>query len=95
MPDLGHSDIKGMSRRSSDLGHSDIDPKSTPKMVKPFSVSSKKLYISKDDRTAHFVGHYQLKELDIDDSYKRKLMNEEMEAEMTKMDLLPDPLAEE
>ena len=38
-----------------------FDPKSTPKRVKPFSVSSKKLYISKNDRAAHFVGHYQLK----------------------------------
>ena len=53
-----------------------VDPKSTSKILKPFSVSSKKLYISKNDRTAHFVGHSQLKELDIDDFYKRKHMNE-------------------
>ena len=52
-----------------------VDPKSTPKRVRPFSVSSKKLYISKNDRTAHFVGHYQLKELDINDFYKRKQIN--------------------
>ena len=38
-----------------------VDPKSTPKMVKPFSVSSKKLYISKNDRIAHFVGRSILK----------------------------------
>ena len=63
-----------------------VDPKSTPKRVKPFSVSSKKLYMSRNDRTSHFVGHYRLKELDIDDFYKRKQMNEEMEAELTEMD---------
>ena len=38
-----------------------FDPKSTPKRVKPFSVSSKKFYISKNDRTAHFVDHSKLK----------------------------------
>ena len=53
-----------------------VDPKSTPKIVKPFSVSSKKFYISKNDRKAHFVGHSRLKELDIDDFYERKQMNE-------------------
>ena len=38
-----------------------VDPKSTPKRVKPFSVSSKRFYISKNDRTDHFVGHSRLK----------------------------------
>ena len=38
-----------------------VDPKSTPKRVKAYSVSSKKLYISNNDRTAHFVGHSKLK----------------------------------
>ena len=52
-----------------------VDPKSTPKIVRPFLVSSKKFYISKNDRTTHFVGRYKLKELDIDDFYKRKHMN--------------------
>ena len=47
-----------------------VDPKSTPKRVKPFSVSSKKFYIKNNDRTAHFVGHSKLKELDIDDFMK-------------------------
>ena len=70
-----------------------VDPKYTPKRVKPFSVSSKKFYISKNDRTAHFVGHSKLKELDIDDFYKRKQMNEEMEAELTEMDSRTDNLA--
>ena len=37
------------------------DPKSNPKKVKPFSVSSKKFYISKNDITAHFVGYSRLK----------------------------------
>ena len=34
-----------------------VDPKSSPKRVKPFSVSSKNFYINNNDRTAHFVGH--------------------------------------
>ena len=38
-----------------------VDPKSTPKRVKPFSVSSKTFYINNNDRTAHFVGHSKLK----------------------------------
>ena len=46
-----------------------VDPKSTPKIVKLFSFSSKKLYIGKNGRTAHFLGYYKLKELDIDDFY--------------------------
>ena len=57
-----------------------VDPKSTPKRVKPFSVSSKMLYINNNDRTAHFVGHYKFTPLDIVDFYKRKQMNENMEA---------------
>ena len=32
-----------------------VDPKSTPKRVKQFSVSSKKLFINNKDRTAHFL----------------------------------------
>ena len=64
-----------------------VDQKTTPKRVKPFSVSSKEFYIINKDRTAHFVGHSQLKELDIFDSYKRKQTNENMEAEMKEMDV--------
>ena len=41
----------------------------TPKELNPFSVSSKKFYIDKSDRTAHFVGHSELKELDIVDIF--------------------------
>ena len=44
-----------------------VDPKSTPKTVKPFSVSLIIFYISKKYRAAHFVGNSKLKELDIDD----------------------------
>ena len=55
-----------------------VDPKSNPKIVKLFSVSSKTFYIRKIDRTAHWVGHYKLKELYIKDSYKKEQMNEEM-----------------
>ena len=50
-----------------------VDPKSTLKRVKPHSVSSKQLYISNNDRTAHFVGHFKLKELDIDDFIKENI----------------------
>ena len=59
-----------------------VYPKSKPKRVKPFSVSSKKFYININDRTAHFVGHSELKELDIYDFYERKQTNKDMEAEM-------------
>ena len=52
-----------------------VYPKSNPKIVKHFFVSSKK-YISKSYRTAHCFGHSKLKELDINDFYKIKLMNE-------------------
>ena len=63
-----------------------VDPKTTPKRVKPFSVSSKKLYIDNKDRTAHFVGHSKLIPLDIIDFYERKQTNENMETEMKEMD---------
>ena len=63
-----------------------VDPKSTPKRVKPFSVSSKKFYINNNDGTAHFVGHFKLTPLDIVDFYKRKQRNENMENEMMEMD---------
>ena len=46
-----------------------VDLKSTPKIVKPFSVSSKNLYINNNDRTAHFVGRSKLAPLDIVDFY--------------------------
>ena len=47
-----------------------VDPKSCPKIIKPFSVSSKTFYISKNDRKAHFDGYSRLKELDIKDIFK-------------------------
>ena len=59
-----------------------VDLKTTHKRVKPFSVSSKKFYITNNDRTAHFVGRYKLKELDTDDFCEIKQTNEDMEAEM-------------
>ena len=52
-----------------------VDTKSTPKRVKAYSVFSKVFYISNNDRTAHFVGHSKLKELDIDDFNQIKNMN--------------------
>ena len=63
-----------------------VDPKTTPKRVKPFSVSSKKLYINNNDRTAHLVGHYKWTPLDIVEFYKRRQTNENMETEMKEMD---------
>ena len=42
-----------------------VDLKSTPKRVKPFSDSSKKVYINNNDRTAHFAGHSKWTPLDI------------------------------
>ena len=53
-----------------------VDPKSTPKRVMAYSVSSKKFWINNNDRTAHFVGNSKLKELDIDNFYKRKQIDE-------------------
>ena len=64
-----------------------VDPKSTPKRFKPFSVSSKTFYINNNDRTAHFVGHSKLTPLDIVEFYKRKQTNENMETEMKEMDV--------
>ena len=49
-----------------------IDPKSIPKIVKPFSVSLKMFYINNNDRTAHSVDHSKLTPLDIVEFYKRK-----------------------
>ena len=46
-----------------------VNQKSTPKRVKPFSVSSKKLYINNNDITAHFVGHSKFISWDIIDFY--------------------------
>ena len=63
-----------------------VDPKSTPKRVKPFSFSSKKYYINNNDRTAHFVGHSKSTPLDIVEFYIKKQINERMETEMKEMD---------
>ena len=64
-----------------------VDLKPNPKRFKQFSVSLKTFYINNNDRTTHFVGHYKLKKLDIDDFYERKQTNEDMEAEMKEMDV--------
>ena len=66
-----------------------VDLKKTPKRVKPFSVSSKKVYINNNYRTAHSVGHSKLTPLDIVDFYKRKQTNENMETEMKEMNDKP------
>ena len=63
-----------------------VDPKSTPKRVKPLSVSPKKFYINNNDRTDHFVGHSQLTPLDIIDFYIKKQTNKKMVDEMKEMD---------
>ena len=59
-----------------------VNSKSRTKRVKPFSVSSNKLYINNNDRTSHFVGHSKLTPLDYVDFYERKDINENMENEM-------------
>ena len=69
-----------------------VDPKSLINRDIPYSVSSKIIYLNKNDRTAHWVGHSKLKELFINDFFKRKQMNEEMEAELTEMDSRTDNL---
>ena len=43
--------------------------------------------MNNNDKTAHFVGHSKLKELDIDDFYERKQTNEDTEAEMREIDV--------
>ena len=62
-----------------------VNTKSLTKSDKPYSVSSKCFYLNKNDRTDHWVGYSKIKELDINDFFKRKQMNEKMEAEMTEM----------
>ena len=47
-----------------------VDPKTTSKRVKLFSVFSKKFYINNNDRTPHFVGHSKLTPLDCVDFYE-------------------------
>ena len=59
-----------------------VDTKSTPKRVKPFSVSSKNFHFNNNDRTAHFVGHSKLTPLDISELYIKKQTNEYMETEI-------------
>ena len=53
------------------------------KRNKPYSDSSNKFYLNKNDRKYHWVGHSSLKELDTIDLFKRKHMIEDMEAEVT------------
>ena len=62
-----------------------VDPKSTPKRVKHFSVSSNNFYINNNDGTAHFILHYKLTPLDIVDFYEIQQINENMETEMKEM----------
>ena len=69
-----------------------MNPKSITKRDKPYSVSSKKFYLNKNDITAHWVGHSKLKELDINDFLEGKQMNEEMGDELTEMDSRNDNL---
>ena len=42
----------------------------------PIQFLQKMFYLNKNDRTDHWVGHYQLKELDNIDFFERKQMNE-------------------
>ena len=38
-----------------------VNPRSQTKRNKPFSVSSRKFYLNKVDRTSHWVGHSKVK----------------------------------
>ena len=63
-----------------------MNPESLTKRDKPYSVSTKKFYLNKNYRTAHWVFHSKLKELDINDFLKTKHTNEEIEAELIEID---------
>ena len=69
-----------------------VDPKSNPKIFKPFSVSSKTITLIIVIKQLSLLAVLNKKELDTKDFYKRKHMNEEMEAELTKTDSRPDSL---
>ena len=62
-----------------------MDPKTPIKRDTPYSVSSETFYLNKNVRTAHWVGHYQLKESDIINFFGRKQMIEEMEAKLIEL----------
>ena len=53
-----------------------INPRSKIKRKQPYSVSSKQFYINKNDRTSHWVGHSDIKELDNNYFFERKQMIE-------------------
>ena len=55
---------------------------SNKKGKKPFSFFNF-FNINKGDKTSHWVGHSDLKELDINDLFERKQRIEDMEAELT------------
>ena len=59
-----------------------MDPKTLIKRDKPYSVSSEKFYLDKNDRTSHCVGHSKLKELDTIDLFEIKQTIEDVEAEL-------------
>ena len=40
-------------------------------------------YVNKGDRTSHWVGYLDLKEIDTNDFFKRKHIIEDMESELT------------
>ena len=69
-----------------------VNPKSLTKRDKPYSVSSKRFDLNKNDTTANWVGHSKLKESYINDFFKRKKTNEATEAELTEMDSRTDNL---
>ena len=74
-----------------------VNPKSTTKRVKPFLVSSNKLYINNNDRSAHFVGRSKLTPLDSVGFYERKQINENMDTEMKVMNkkLMENPFKDD
>ena len=87
--------IGGMIGNSNCIGTNlnGLIQKYTNKRDKPYSVSSKKFYLNKNDRMAHWFGQSKLNELDINDFFKRRHMNKSMEDELTEMDSRTDNLA--
>ena len=60
-----------------------IKPRIKTNSNKPYSFASRKVYINKDLRMAHWVGLSPLKELDYNDFFDRKQMVEDLEVDLT------------
>ena len=61
-----------------------VNPRSKIKRNKPYSFSTNKFYLNKDDITSNWVGHSSLKALYTIELFEIKQTIEDMEAELTK-----------